>query len=110
MAVVGDLQEAVRNGKPLSEGLAMHRDLFPPSLRAMVLTGENAGELATMLDSVASSIDAEIDALIGGLSAKIEVALLLIMGVVVGALLAVLYLPILNLATTVGSGISDGEF
>lgn len=110
LAILPDLQDAVRSGKPLSEGLALHRELFPPNLRAMVTTGEVTGELASMLDSVASSIDSEIDALIAGLSAKIEVALLMIMGVVVGALLAVLYLPILNLATTVGSGMSDGAF
>lgn len=110
MAILPDLQEAVQSGKPLSEGLALHKDLFPPNLRAMVATGETAGDLPNMLESVASSIDSEIDALIAGLSAKIEVALLLVMGVVVGALLAVLYLPILNLATTVGSGLSDGAF
>lgn len=110
LAILEDLQGAVRAGKPLSEGLAMHKELFPPNLRAMVATGESTGDLPVMLDSVASALDSEIDALIAGLSAKIEVALLLVMGIVVGGLLAVLYLPILNLATTVGSGLSDGAF
>jgi type IV pilus assembly protein PilC len=110
LAVSGPLQDAVRSGRPLSEALADHPDLYPPSIRAMVRTGEGSGELAEMLDSVAGAVDDEIDSIVAGLGAKIEVALLMTMGVVVGGLLVVLYLPILNLATTAGSGLSGGSF
>ena len=89
----------VRAGKPLSEGIAVAGDLFPSTLRAMVATGEQTGDLATMMDSVATAIDNETEALIAGLAAKIEVALLVLMAIVVGGLLMVLYLPILNLAS-----------
>lgn len=97
--VAKDLQQSVRSGKPLSEGLATVPELYPASIRAMVQTGEQTGDLPTMMESVAKSVDAETDALVAGLAAKIEVALLLVMGLVVGGLLLVLYLPILNLAS-----------
>ena len=98
LVVARELQAVIRSGKPLSEGLAMESELYPPSLRAMVATGEQTGDLATMMESVATAIDAETDALVAGLAAKIEVTLLIAMAVVVGGLLMVLYLPILNLA------------
>lgn len=94
-----ELQASVRSGKPLSEGLANYPDLYPPSVRAMVATGESTGDLPTMLDSISVTIDSETDALISGLAAKIEVVLLISMAVIVGGLLMVLYLPILNLAS-----------
>ena len=103
--VAGELTASVRAGKPLSEGLVLAPELYPASLRAMIQTGEQTGDLATMMDSVATSVDAETDALVAGLAAKIEVALLLTMGIVVGGLLLVLYLPILNLAS---AGFTEG--
>ena len=102
--VAKELQSSVRSGKPLSEGLAAFHELYPASLRAMVATGEQTGDMPSMMDSVSLAIDAETDALIAGLAARIEVALLVVMAVVVGALLMVLYLPILNLASAGFSG------
>ena len=94
-----ELQASVRSGKPLSEGLAMQPELFPPSLRAMIATGESTGDVGTMLESVSKTVDNETDAIMSGLAAKIEVALLVVLGVVVGGLIIVMYLPILNMAT-----------
>lgn len=99
MAVTPELQTAVRSGRPLSEALTDYKDLFPAQVRAMVTTGEAAGDLPTMLDNVAATIDGEVDSMVAGLSSRLEVILLLVMGVVVGGLVAVLYLPILNLAS-----------
>ena len=104
--VCKELQAAVRSGKPLSEGLLSHTALIPASVRSMIVTGEQTGELAVMLESAASSVDVETDAIIAGLAAKIEVGLLVVMGVVVGGLIIVMYLPILNLAAT---GFSQGS-
>lgn len=99
-----NLDGQVRAGKPLSEALATFPGLFSPSTRAMVSTGETTGDLATMFVNIASTTDSEIDSLVAGLSAKVEVALLLVMAVVVGGLLVALYMPIIQLATTVGGG------
>lgn len=108
--VLQDLQEAVGNGRQLSEVMQAHKDLYPPNLRAMIRTGEDAGELSSLLFSVSKTFNDEIDSIIAGLGAKIETALILVMGAVVGGMLAALYLPILNLALTAGTGLSHGSF
>jgi type IV pilus assembly protein PilC len=100
------LSEAIRTGRTISSEVAKNPELFPPSVRTMMSTGEDTGELDTMLDSVADALDSDIDALVAGLSAKIEVVLLLVLGGVVGGLLLVLYMPILQLATTASKGLS----
>jgi type IV pilus assembly protein PilC len=105
-AIAGDLQDSVQAGKPLSEAMLAHRDLFPPNIRRMVATGEQAGELDTMLDNVATAIDDEIEMTISNLGAKIEVALILVMGAVVGGILVALYLPILNLTLVAAHGLA----
>lgn len=98
------LQNAVLGGRPLSEALGDHADLFTPSVRAMVATGEVTGELGTMFDNIARTAQTEVDSQISGLAAKVEVLLLVVMGVVVGGLLVALYLPIINLATSASKG------
>jgi len=104
LAASKQIRGSLRNGLPLSETMNNYKDLFPPNVRTMVSTGEQAGELFTMIDNISRAIDGEIDTIISGLSAKIEVALLVTMGIVVGGLLVVLYLPILQLSVKAGEG------
>lgn len=104
MRVANDLKAAVRSGRSLSAGLDAHSALFPATVRSMVSTGESAGELSQMLESVAEAIDDEIDVTVTTLGSRLEVVLLMVMGVVVGGLLMVLYLPIINLASAASSG------
>lgn len=103
--VTPQIQDGIRGGRPLSACLQDHKDLFMPQVRAMVTTGEAAGDLPVMLDSVADVIDGEIDSLMAGLSSKLEVILLIVMGVIVGGMLMVLYLPILNLSSAASGGL-----
>jgi len=51
-------------------------------------------------------MDAEIEAMVATMGSKIEVLLLLFLAGSVGAILIVLYLPILSLATSVGDSFS----
>ena len=100
--------QAVQSGRMISTAMEDHGTLYPPNVRTMVATGELAGEVPEMLDSVATALDEDVDGIVEGLSAKIEVALLLVLGVVVGGLLIVLYMPILQLATTATKGLGSG--
>lgn len=101
-AVTPDLQRAVREGRPLTTALIDHDDLFTPTLRKMVATGEETGDLGSMFGNVAEALRDEIDLQISTMSAKIEVALLVGMGVSVGGILAAMYLPILQLVLVAG--------
>ena len=102
-----DLKEAVRSGRSLAAEMQKHPGLFSPQIRAMAATGEEAGEAAEMFGNVAYSLEDELDAMVATLGARLEVALLLMMGAVVGALLVVLYMPILNLTKVAGDGYSQ---
>lgn len=98
------ISQAIQGGMTLSSQLNLEPSLFPPNIRSMVATGEDTGDVSEMLMSVANTLDEDVDSMVEGLSAKIEVALLLVLGLVVGGLLVVLYLPILSLATTAAEG------
>jgi len=102
--LVPEMQESARGGIPMSVTLNAHPDLFPSNMRKMVSTGEETGEMATMLTSAGRAMEDEIDVLISTMSAKLEVALLMFMGFSVGGVLIALYLPILSLTSTVSKG------
>jgi type IV pilus assembly protein PilC len=105
LIVAQELQESVRSGRPISKTLRDHEKLYPPSIRTMIATGEETGDVDEMLAASAQTLDEDVASLVEGLSAKIEVALLVLLGVVVGGLLVILYMPILQLATTASKGL-----
>ena len=92
----------IESGHRLSSQLALEPELFSPALRTMVSTGEQAGELPKMLDAASDTLNTAIDGKVATMGAQLEVLLLVVMGVVVGGLLVVLYLPILNLSSSIG--------
>lgn len=87
-----DLQEAVRDGLPMSAPL---RDspIFPQMVRQMIEVGEESGQISQMLDKIADFYDREVDAAADALTASIEPVMVLLMGGVVGAMVICLYLP-----------------
>jgi type IV pilus assembly protein PilC len=99
--ITTELIEGINAGLPLSEMMLRYTEIFPADLRTMVATGEASGETPTMLEASSRALSDEIDSIVAGLSAKIEVALLMFMGITVGSMLIALYLPILNLASTI---------
>jgi type IV pilus assembly protein PilC len=105
MLVAQDLSDAIQSGRPMSSELRKHRELFPTEILTMVETGEQTGGVDGMLEVISSAMDAEIVVTTETMSAKIEVGLLITMGVVVGGLLAVVYMPILNLTSAMMSNV-----
>jgi type IV pilus assembly protein PilC len=104
-AITPGFIDAVTAGRPLSTLIAEPGRLFPPQVRTMISTGESSGELPRLLESSADSMDSEIDAMVSTMGSKIEVLLLLFLATTVGAILVVLYLPILSLASSVGKSL-----
>jgi type IV pilus assembly protein PilC len=102
------LRDAVRSGRRLSDGLGDHPELFPPDIRTMVATGDEAGASAEMFERVAEALEDDVDAIVGTLGPKLEVALIVVMGAVVGAMVITLYLPIINLSKAVGDSNNPG--
>ncbi len=92
--------DEVRDGATLGDAIAAE-EMFPTMLRQMVAVGEDSGSLDTMLGKVAGFYDEEVDAATAALTSVIEPLLILFVGVVVGAMLLGLYMPIFSISDAV---------
>jgi type IV pilus assembly protein PilC len=97
---VNAVRTSVREGASIALPLQAS-GVFPPMVVQLVKVGEETGTLDTMLNKVADFFDAEIESTVNSLTSIIEPVLIVGMGVVIGALLISLYLPIFNLALAV---------
>ena len=107
--VVGNtwLRRALENStQTVSEGMSLKVSLeqvgqFPPMLLHMVGSGEQSGELDTMLARVANYQQAEVERYVSTLVKMFEPMMLLIMGAVVLFIVMAVLLPILSMNTLV---------
>ncbi|OLB02312.1 MAG: hypothetical protein AUH21_05935 [Nitrospirae bacterium 13_2_20CM_62_7] len=67
----------------------------------MIEVGETTGALEGMLQDVAEFHEGELDLRLSQLTTWIEPLLLLIMGLIVGGIVIVMYLPVFQIAGTV---------
>ena len=71
-------------------------NIFPPIAIYLISTGEQSGQLDTMLLTVAKNYEEDLGDYADGLSAKIGPALLIVMAVIVGFIIIALMLPMTN--------------
>nr|WP_295129939.1 type II secretion system F family protein [uncultured Roseateles sp.] len=90
----------IENGQRLSEALES-QDLATPVARRMVRVGERSGEVPAMLERAAAFHDEEAARLTELLTRAINPALMLIMGVLIGGIIVLMYLPIFQLVEQV---------
>jgi len=88
-------KESVRNGQLLSEPLGQSK-VFPPMVVRMIAIGERTGALEALLEKIAEFYDAQVKAAIKSLTSLIEPMLITFMGVIVGAVVLSVFLPILD--------------
>lgn len=87
---------AVGGGQRLSQALQSAGLATPVALR-MVRVGESSGELATMFERAAAFHDEEISRLAELVTRAVNPVLMLAMGVVIGGIVVLMYLPIFSL-------------
>ncbi|MEZ0469280.1 type II secretion system F family protein [Luteimonas sp. B3_2_R+30] len=76
-------------------------NLFPHMVVQMTAIGEEAGALDTMLFKVAEFYEEEVNNAVDALSSLIEPMIMIFIGIVVGAMVVGMYLPIFKLAATI---------
>ena len=99
-AVRGGLRQArlaVESGLPLSSAFAANGLTTPISLR-MLRVGERTGDMGPMLTQSAAFYDGEISRWIDRFTRTFEPLLMAAIGLVVGAIVVLLYMPIFDLA------------
>jgi type IV pilus assembly protein PilC len=67
----------------------------------LVSVGENSGSLGEMLGHVADLYDTEMDTRLTALASALEPVIMMGMGVVVAAIVVIMYLPIFHLSSVV---------
>ncbi len=95
-----NLQQArlmIESGMPLSNAFDTHNLTTPISLR-MLRVGERSGDLGPMLTQSATFYDGEISRWIDRFTRTFEPLLMAAIGLVVGAIVVLLYMPIFDLA------------
>ena len=92
-----DVRQEISSGRPLEESMAK-TGLFPGMMLQMVGTGEESGELETMLDKVGEFYEREVDDAVAAISSLIEPFLIAFLGIVVGTVVVAMYLPIFKMA------------
>ncbi len=90
----------IREGSTLAA--AIERPQILPKLAIEMLSvGEETGSLEAMLRDVAEFYEGDLDVRLSQLTTWIEPVLLLVMGVLVGGIVIIMYLPIFEMAGTV---------
>lgn len=95
--------EQVAAGRPLSAGLG-DSTVFPDMLLALVVVGEESGNLDEMLGKCAAIYEAQVEDAVDNLTTLIEPALIGVLGVIVGGLIVAMYLPVFRLGSAFGGG------
>ena len=99
VGVAGAVAE-IREGTTLAAALDRPK-VFPKLAVEMLSVGEETGSLPTMLHDVAEFYEGDLDLRLTQLTTWIEPVMLLIMGVLVGAIVIVMYLPVFQMAGAV---------
>jgi type IV pilus assembly protein PilC len=102
------LEAAMRRGiLQVEEGTTMTQALqgtefFPPLALRMIRVGETSGSLISMLNNIADHYEAEVERSLTRLTTLIEPVLMMTMGLLIAFIIVAMYVPIFELAGTVG--------
>ena len=97
MEMLTKVKENVREGRTMAAPM-IEAGVFPEMLSHMVSVGEESGELGNILNNAALFYQERADAYVARLTTLFEPVLIVGVGVIVGALIIAMYLPIFGLA------------
>ncbi len=80
-------------------------NIFPPTLLQLISTGEETGDMDSLLGKAADFYGKLVDSVIDRLSSLIEPLLIILLAGVVGTIIIITYLPVFNLGMAISSGV-----
>ncbi|OGS33784.1 MAG: hypothetical protein A2474_02120 [Elusimicrobia bacterium RIFOXYC2_FULL_34_12] len=95
-------KESIREGEKIADPLKKS-GVFPPMVIQMISVGEETGNLDTMLSKIADFYDQEVDVAVKGLTSMIEPIVICVMGIVIGAIVIAMFMPMFSLGGLAGS-------
>ncbi len=98
--IIADSQTSIKGGATISGPLAKKK-IFPPMVVRMIAVGEETGELDKMLTKISDFYDVQVDTAVEGLTSLIEPLVIAFLGIVIGAIVVAMFLPILTLTSAI---------
>jgi len=102
-ALRGRLQtatRAIREGRPVAESMEANGLTTPVALRLLAV-GEHGGDMGAMMERIAAFHDDEMARWVDWLTRLVEPLLMAAIGLVIGAIVVLMYMPIFELAGAV---------
>jgi type IV pilus assembly protein PilC len=95
-AAIKQVRAKIERGETIAAPLRAS-GVFPPMVAQMIGAGESTGALDTMLAKIAEFYEDEVDVAVAGLLTVLEPLLICVLGVIVGAIVIAMYLPLFDL-------------
>lgn len=95
-----EVEQEVREGKPLSVSMELHGMTTPVALR-MLRVGERTGRMGEMMERIGTFYDDEIARAVDWFTRLLEPLLMVVIGLVIGVVVTLMYMPIFELAGSV---------
>lgn len=96
--VIIEVRESIKGGESIAGPLSKKK-IFPPMVVRMIAVGEETGELDKMLTKISDFYDVQVDNAISSLTSMIEPLVIAFLGVVIGAIVIAMFLPIFTLTS-----------
>ena len=93
---VNQVRTNIREGENIAEPLA-RSGVSPPMVTRTIGVGEQTGELEKMLSKIADFYEEQVDTAVSGLTSLIEPIIIVFLGVIVGGIVAAMFLPIFKI-------------
>ena len=90
-------RDSIKEGGRIADPLKK-ANIFPPMVIQMISVGEETGGLDTMLNKIADFYDQEVDTAVKGLTSMIEPLIMVVMGVVIGAIVIAMFMPMFSMS------------
>lgn len=99
---VEDIQDMLKDGYALSAAMT-RSGVFPPIMLQLTQTGEESGELDGLLAKASEFYQKQVDSMIDRLTSLIEPIIIVAVGLIIGGIVVVIYLPIFDFGQAVQS-------
>lgn len=100
---IGIATEFIRDGYNISAALR-HAEKFPPIMLQLTSTGEETGEIDSLLDKSADFYGKQVDSMVSRMTSLIEPLMIMFVGGMILVILVVTYLPIFYIGQAMRSG------
>ncbi len=101
LAVI-DASKNIENGISISDSLK-NTGVFPPIMIQLLSTGEETGEIDNLSLKASDFYTKQVNAIVDRLTSLIEPLLIVLVGIVIGGVIVVTYLPIFNFGSALAN-------